>query len=198
MKGNVLMLMGVLGLGISMAQSQTLLNSWENSLEGWTISEPVIWTTTTFSTTTGVTAGSYSWKLTAASSPDFNTALTGPSSTNLTTLLANAGSLSVDVLAPVAGSFGNYLLFDLHVVQPGGAGDVSLDGGAYNQYPSIGGPQSTLTWTVPQSVRTALLNNPSLPVCLTFQIGGGGGGTMYMDNLRASASACRSRPALGS
>ncbi len=150
------------------------------------IEEPGIWSTTGFSTTTGVTAGTYSWNLTAASGPDYGTALVGPSSTNLTALLANAGSLSVDVLAPVVGSFGNYLLFDLHVVQPGDMGDVSLDGGAFNQGPSIGGPESTLTWAVPQSVRIALQNNPSLPVHLTFQIGGGGGGTMYVDNLRAT------------
>src|SRR5208283_2958038 len=109
-----------------------------------------------------------------------------PSSTNLTALLANASSLSLDVLTPVADSFGYYLLFDLHVVQPGGTGDVSLDGGAFKRGPSIGGPESTLTWTVPQSVSIALQNNPSLPVHLTFQIGGGGSGTMYMDNLRAT------------
>ncbi len=180
------MFIGMLGLGISRAQSQTLLYSWENSLEGWTISEPGIWSTGGFSTTTGVTAGTYSWNLTAASGPDFGTALVGPSSTNLTALLANASSLSVDVLTPVAGSFGYYLLFDVDVNQPGGAGTISLDGGAYNQSPSIGGPESTLTWTMPQSIRTALLNNPTLPTYLTFQIGGGGGGTMYVDNLRAT------------
>ncbi len=179
------MSIGMLALGMTVAQSQTLLNSWENSLEGWEIVEPN-WTTTGFSTTTGATSGLYSWNLTAATSPDFGTALAGPSSTALAALLANAGSLSVDVLTPVAGSFGDYLLFDLHVVQPGGLGDVSLDGGAYNQSPSVGGPESTLTWTVPQSVRIALQNNPSLPCYMIFQIGGGGGGTMYVDNLRAT------------
>src|SRR5271170_5317645 len=93
MKKNVLILISVLGLGLSAARSQTLLNSWENSLEGWTIQEPGIWSTTGFSTTTGVTAGAYSWNLTAASGPDYGLALTGPSSTNLTTLLGNAASI---------------------------------------------------------------------------------------------------------
>ena len=42
MKRHVLTLIGMLGLGLVTAQSQTLLNSWENSLEGWTIQEPGI------------------------------------------------------------------------------------------------------------------------------------------------------------
>ncbi|HEY1717433.1 MAG TPA: hypothetical protein VGH42_03960, partial [Verrucomicrobiae bacterium] len=133
MKKNVLMLIGVLGLGISTMQSQTLQNSWENSLEGWTIAEPGIWSTTAFSTTPGVTAGTYSWELTAASGPNYNTALTGPSSTNLTALLANAASVSVDVDVPVGGSFGYYLQWDLSVNQPGGLGSVSVDNGNYTQ-----------------------------------------------------------------
>jgi hypothetical protein len=177
------MMIGVLGLGISIAQSQTLLNSWENSLEGWTISEGN-WTTTGFSTSTGVTAGTYSWNLTAASGPDYGLALTGPSSTTLTTQLLNAGSISIDVLTPVSGSFGGYLQVDLEVNQPGGAGTISVDGYTYDQSPTIGGSESTLTWAVPASVGEALAAHPGLATYLTFQIGGGGGGTMYLDYLR--------------
>ena len=180
------MLIGMLGLGISVAQSQTLENSWENSLEGWTINEPGNWTSTGFSTATGVTAGTYSWNLTAASNPDYGLALTGPSSTALTASLANAGSVSIDVITPVGGSFGYYLQFDLEVNQPGGAGTISLDGYTYNQSPVIGGGESTLTWAVPASVRQALAGHPSLPTYFTFQIGGGGGGTMYLDYLRVN------------
>jgi hypothetical protein len=186
MKKNVLILISVLALGLSAARSQTLLNSWENSLEGWTISEPGIWSTTGFSTTTGVTAGTYSWNLTAVSGPDYGLALTGPSSTNLTTLLENAASISIDVLTPVAGSFGYYQQWDVEINQPGGAGTISLDGDTYDQSPSIGGPESTLTWTVPAAVRQALAGHPTLPVYLTFSIGGGGSGTMYVDNLRVT------------
>jgi hypothetical protein len=182
-KRKILTMVGVLGLGISMAQSQTLLNSWENSLEGWTIAEGN-WTTTGFNTGTGVTAGTYSWNLTAAGGPDYGVALVGPSSTALTTQLLNAGSISLDVLTPVGGSFGFFQQWDLAVNQPGGAGTISLDGGNYSQSPAIGGPESTLTWTVSSSVRQALAAHPTLPVYLTFAIGGGGGGTMYLDYLR--------------
>src|SRR5580698_7484992 len=133
MKKLVLVIIGMLGLGAPLAQCQTLLNSWENSLEGWTIAEPGIWTTTGYSTTTGVTAGSYSWNLTAASGPDYGVALVGPSSTALTAQLENAGSISIDVLTPVGGSFGYYQQWDLQVNQPGGAGTISLDGNTYDQ-----------------------------------------------------------------
>src|SRR5580698_3067300 len=139
MKKLVLVIIGMLGLGAPLAQCQTLLNSWENSLEGWTIQEPGIWSTTGFSTSTGVTAGTYSWNLTAASGPDYGLALTGPSSTTLTTQLLNAGSISIDVLTPVSGSFGGYLQVDLEVNQPGGAGTISVDGYTYDQSPAIGG-----------------------------------------------------------
>jgi hypothetical protein len=182
MKKLVVMLFGMLALGIS-AHAQTLLNSWENSQEGWTILEPN-WTTTAFSTNTGVTAGTYSWELTAASSPDYGAALQGPSSTALTTLMADASQITLDVLAPTAGSFGYYLQWDLVVSQPGGLGNVSSDGFTYSQSPSIGGPESHLTFTIPAAIRTALAANPTLPASLIFQIGGGGGGTIYIDNLR--------------
>ena len=178
----------MLGLGISAARAQTLLNSWENSLEGWTIAEPAIWSTTGFSTTTGVTFGSYSWELTAASGPNYSTALNGPSSTNLTALLANAASVSIDIDVPVGGSFGYYLQWDLSVNQPGGLGSVSVDGGQYTQAATIGG-QATLTFAIPASVRSAMLANPSLPCYLSYAIGGGsttGAMTIYLDNLRVT------------
>ena len=85
-----------------------------------------IWSTTGFSTTTqGVTFGSYSWELTAASGPNYSTALNGPSSTNLTAVLANAASVSIDIDVPVGGSFGYYLQWDL-VGQPTGRFGVSV------------------------------------------------------------------------
>ena len=164
-----------------MAKSQTLVNSWENSLEGWTIIEPGNWSTTGFSTTTGVTAGAYSWNLTAAGSPDYGSALQGPSSAGLTPLLVNGASVSVDVLA----SGFSYMQWDLHVVQPGGLGDVSLDGEDYSQSPVIGS-ESTLTWANPVAVRQALAGHPSLPAYFYFQIGGGNGGNVFMDNLRVT------------
>src|ERR1039458_6912972 len=97
MKRNVLMLIGMLGLGISTAQSQTLLNSWENSLEGWSIIETSTWTSDGFSTTNGVTQGSYSWELTSTA-VDYGQTLRGPSSANLTLIMANADSASMDIM----------------------------------------------------------------------------------------------------
>jgi hypothetical protein len=180
MKRNVLLLIGLLGLGISTVQSQTLQNSWENSLEGWTINE-ANWTSAGFSTTTGVTAGTYSWQLNAAAGPDYGLALTGPSSTGLTTSLANAASVSVDILAT---GF-SYMQWDLEINQPGGAGTISVDGYTYNQSPSIG-TESTLTFAIPSSVRQALAGHPGLPTFFTFQIGGGNPGSVYLDNLRVT------------
>ena len=162
------------------ACAQTLLNSWENSTEGWTILESA-WTSTGFSTTTGVTAGSYSWNLTATG-VDYGPALQGPSSTNLTTLLTNAASVKLDVLAPT-GNFGWGMQWDLVVNQPDGMGSVSVDGYNYDQSPVIG-TESTLTFTIPSAIRAALAAHPTNASYLTFQIGGGGGGTLYMDNLR--------------
>jgi hypothetical protein len=183
MKKNVLMLIGMLGLGISIAQSQTLLNSWENSQEGWTINEGN-WSTTGFSTTTGVTAGTFSWELTATS-VDYGTVLTGPSSTALTALLGNSTSISVDIVVPHSGDFGFGEQIDLGVNLPG-FGYLSFDNNNYIGSPVVGGPGSTMTWTVPPSIRATLLENPTLAASLSFRIGGGAGGTMFIDNLRAT------------
>jgi hypothetical protein len=188
MKRHVLILSGLLALGVS-AQAQTLLNSWENSLEGWTILEPGTWTTTGFSTTTGVTADTYSWQLTASKSPDYGAALQGPSSTNLTAVLAKTLSISLDLDVPAGGSFGYYEQWDLVISQPGGIGNVSVDGYSYPEDANIGGA-TTLTWTIPASITTAIAANSSLPCSLIFQIGGGfnsgGTNTMFLDNLRAN------------
>jgi hypothetical protein len=183
MKKYILMLIALLGFCISAAQAQTLLNSWENSMEGWTINEGN-WSTTGFSTTTGVTAGTFSWELTATS-VDYNPTLTGPSSTALTALLGNATSISMDIVVPHSGDFGFGEQIDLGINLPG-FGYMSLDNGDFTGSPVVGGPGSTMTWIVPQSIRATLLENPKLAASLTFKIGGGAGGTMYIDNLRAT------------
>jgi hypothetical protein len=167
-----------------------LLYSWENSQDGWTILETNIWTTTGFSTTTGVTAGSYSWQLTASSGPDYGAALQGPSSTALTAILANTASISIDVATPVSGCFGYYLQWDLVISQPGGLGYVSVDNYSYSGDANIGG-SNTLTWTISTNISAGLAANPLLPSYLVFQIGGGFSSgvtnTMYLDNLRATS-----------
>ena len=162
------------------AQAQ-LVDSWENSTEGWGIVEPTIWANGGFNSTTGVTQGTWSWVLTASASPDYGTALGGTASTTLTAELANAASISVDVLtAPASFSFQQW---SVAFNQNSGFGFQSVDGFTYSQSPVIG-TESTLTWTVPQSFRNAMIANPTLPTSLNFLIGGGGTGTMEIDDLR--------------
>src|SRR5215469_3354542 len=124
MKRKLLALVGLLGLSISLVQAQTvMLNSWENSTEGWSILETSAWTSDGFSTSNGVTQGTYSWALTTPNNPNYGNTLQGPSSTSLTALLAHAATLSMDVqVATNAPAFGYGLQIDLIVSQPGGAG----------------------------------------------------------------------------
>ncbi|MGA2750510.1 MAG: hypothetical protein ABSG59_17195 [Verrucomicrobiota bacterium] len=182
MKKHAVILLGMLGLGISAAQAQTVIASWENSLDGWTVTDPN-WTSVGFSTTVGVTAGSYSWELSPTSETYGLDALTGPSSTNLTALLANAASISLDVDVPTAGSFGWWMQCDMWVNQPGGLGSMSLDGNCYCQYPPGGGGTAVLTFPVSEQVRIAMASHPTLPTYLTLRFNGGGAGTLYFDNL---------------
>src|ERR1700677_4680519 len=118
MKRHIILPLGMLLLGLSVARSQTLLNSSENSPEGWTILEPA-WTSAGFSTNTGVTAGTYSWELTTTNA-DYGAVLQSPSSTALTTAMSSPGSIDLDVLVPVAGSFGYYQRGGVGGNKPGG------------------------------------------------------------------------------
>jgi hypothetical protein len=186
MKQKILTVAGLLGLGLSAVQSQTVvpLNSWENSTEGWSIIETNTWTSNGFSTTKGVTQGSYSWQLTTTA-VDYGPTLRGPSSTNVTWLMANAASLSMDILLSTnAPAFAWGIQIDLEVNQPGGAGTISVDG--YNYPGDVYGNynQNTISWTVSQATRTALDAYPNLPCYLTLSVGGGAGGTIYIDNLQ--------------
>ena len=192
MKRNVLMLIGMLGLGISIAQSQTYINSWEGTPEGWTAVGPD-WASVGFSTTIGVMAGSYSWEVQNASGnfnwnqdgtqPDF----TGPASTALTTLLANGGTVSVDVTVPNSGDFGWGMGFSLYLNQPTGAGILPIPS-AWGQWLPSGGPlpTTTLAFPIEDSVRSAMLAHPGAATSLMFVTGGGGPGTMYLDGLRVA------------
>ncbi|MGW8181273.1 MAG: hypothetical protein ACWGQW_21290, partial [bacterium] len=186
----MLVLFGMLDLGISVAQSQTLLNSWEDSLEGWSVIQTGTWTSDGFSTTEGVTEGSYSWQLTTTA-VDWGQTLQGPTSAELTLQMANAASLSMDITVDTNSppNFGWGFQIDLEVNQPGGVGTLSVNDyfyeGIYN--PQLGsGQANTITWPVLQAVRTALNAFPNLPCYLTLSVGGGGGGTVYFDNLRLS------------
>ena len=187
MKKNILMILGMLGLGVAAAHAQIIIDSWESTADiaQWTILEPSAWTSLGLSTT-GVTAGSYSWGL-SASAVDYNPALQGPASTALTTAMLNAASVSLDLdLAGDHFSWG--IQIDLEITQPGGANGgnpIDLTSGDYlGDYSGLG--EATITWPVPPSTIAALSVHPTLPTYFTFRIGGGGDGIMYIDNLRVT------------
>lgn len=181
------------GIATFLAQSASaqsiLISSWENSPEGWgTIGGNMV--INGYSTTLGVTKGSYSLVLgdNAASiadsaGPNYAGQIGSTASTALTLDLANAASVTLDVYVP-AGDFGYYLQWDLALNQNGGLGYQSVDGYSY-QAVTIGG-ETTLTWTIPSSERAILAANPTLPTSLNLQIGGGftsASDAVYLDNL---------------
>jgi len=180
----------MLGLSVSIVQSQELLNSWENSLEGWSVIQTSTWTHDGFSTNSGVTDGSYSLQLTTTA-VDWGQTLQGPTSSSLALLMANAASVSMDILVGTntPPNFGWGFQIDLEVNQPGGVGTLSVNNYYYEGIysPQLGSGQVvTVTWPVLQAVRTALNAYPNLPCYLTLSVGGGGGGTVYFDNLRVN------------
>jgi len=179
----VLMGAGVLLIQSASAQTVNVIDSWENSTEGWG-TDGTIWTSGGFSTTTGVTLGTYSWILNASASPGYAFAFGGTATTAITADLANATAVQIDVLAT---GF-SYQQWDLDLNS--GAFTVAL-GGSYQstdaysfpQSPVIG-TESTLTWTITPAMQALLAANPTATTSLNFQIGGGNAGTMYLDNLR--------------
>jgi len=175
---------------INAPASTTLVESWENTVDGWSAVSP--WASTGFSTTTGVTAGSYSWNVTAsAANWAMNSAFYSASTVGLTTLLSGSSSLSFDVDVPSSSAFGYALYFDVAVYQPAGnlagtttgstASFASLDG--YGWTAATLGGESTLTWSMPASLATALAANPSAPTSIFIMTYNGGTGTMYLDNM---------------
>jgi hypothetical protein len=175
--------------GAVVSNAQTLINSWENSPEGWSILETGTWTSDGFVTSNN-TQGSYSWKLTSTG-VDYGDTLRGPSSTGLTAIMANAASVNMDiVIDPTAPSFAWGIQLDLAVNQPGGIGEMSVSnstypGGVFGNA-LTNGSTNTLTFPVSQTFSTALDAYPNLPCYLILKVGGGAGGTMYIDNLRAN------------
>jgi hypothetical protein len=169
------------------ASAQTVtIESWENTLDGWTVppsynAQPF---TTSFSTTTGVTDGNYSLAITATSTagPNYGQLLAGPSSQGLTTLLGQSTELYLDVYTP-PGSFGYYLQFDFDI-NNADTGYQSLDG--YDYLSTTIGSETTLSVPIPASIESTLASSAN-PTALFIQVGGGNSGvgdTMYLDNLR--------------
>ena len=170
--------------------SADLLESWENTLDGWTVNGAGY--TASFSTAYGVTDGSYSLALTGTQSPNYSVMLYSQHTTDLTALLANSTSICVDVYSP-AGSFAGYLQFSIEIYNPdvtygGASGYVSLDGYTYPGVPT-NGVESTITIPIPADIQAQLAGSPNA-TGLYFQIGGGfttGNETMYLDNLQLNS-----------
>lgn len=188
-----LTLLFAVGLAIQQASaSPILIESWENTLDGWTVESglaggansngPVY--TSAFSTTTGVTAGSYSLALTGTAGPNYGQMLQSSYSQSLTTLLGGSSSISLDIYAPPA-SFGFFLQFDMDI-NNADTGFQSLDGFSYPAT-SIGN-ETTLTFNISTSM-AATLASSSNPTQIILQVGGGnsaGNETVYLDNLAAN------------
>jgi len=161
-----------------------LLESWENTLDGWQVLNGNY--TAGFSSTTGVTDGSYSLSLTGTAAPSYGQMLGSPSTTLLTSELAGASALSFDVYAP-GGSFGYYLQFDVDI-NNSDTGYVSLDSYSYPGV-SIGG-ETTVTVPISSSLQSALAAS-SNPTSIYIQVGGGyspDNETFYLDNMRLTAA----------
>jgi hypothetical protein len=168
----------------SASATTTLIESWENTLDGWQVPAPAGSNssfTPAFSTTTGVTNGSYSLAITGTTSPNYTQMLISPSTTVLTQDLGVATAVTLDVDTP-AGSFGGYLQFDCDI-NNSNTGFVSLD--SYSYPATTIGSETTLTFTLPAGLAAQLAASSS-PTSIDFQIGGGysaGNETMYLDNL---------------
>jgi hypothetical protein len=172
-----LLSVAALPLNLQPAHASTLVESWENTLDGWTVSGAGVGSYS-FSTTQGVTDGSYSLDLTYASSPTYGTPMYSTYSSSLTSILANNPSVSLDVYTPPA-SFGYYLQIQLWInnadtgyVQDGGYLSTTI------------GSETTITFPTLPPALVATLASSSNPTQIGFQIGGGGANDVYLDNLR--------------
>ena len=183
MKNILSLSVGIVTLFLQTASAQ-LLESWENTLDGWMVEGPGY--TSSFSTNTGVTDGYYSLALTGTTSPNYSVMLESPHTTELTALLANSTSIWFDVYAP-AGSFGYYLQFSVEIWNPD-IGYVSLDGYNFANIPAFG-VETNLIVAIPADIQAELAASPNA-TALYFQIGGGytaGNETFYLDNLSLNA-----------
>ena len=193
----------VILMGVVQARAD-LVESWENTADGWSISpfgsQTGNFQISGFSNSTGVTDQVYSMAVgptanNTSAGPNYsqlllsdNSASTSPPgdaySLNVTSLLSNASSLSLDVLAP-SGSFGGFLQFDVDINNTG-TGFVSLDGFSY---PSVTiGSESTITVPITATQRAQLAGSGS-GTTIILQVGGGysaGNETFYIDNLRTT------------
>ena len=163
--------------------SAQLIESWEGGANGWvTTSENATYVYAP-ENVLGVTNQNFSANLSGTAGPSYGQMWRGPALLTNTQILANAASVSVDVLAGPSFGFQQWSL----IVNGGTLGYHSVDGFTFSQSPILG-QESTLTWNISPADRAAYAADAAIgtQVQLIFQVGGGGPGTMYLDNLRAA------------
>lgn len=182
----------VAALGLSLAVQSgakaQLIESWEGTLDGWTVPSPFGSNTTYTGTPVngpGVTNGSFSLAVGSPStSPNYSQMLISSSSMTYTDILEDASAMSLDIFAP-SGSFGGFLQFDFDI-NNNATGFVSLDNFSYPA--TTLGSETTLTVPISPALDAALAASND-PTTIIIQVGGGftaGNETMYLDNLRAT------------
>jgi hypothetical protein len=193
---------GISGIGLSLFVAPpahaALIESFENTLDGWQVPSPFGSQSANFQVAgfgaTGATNGSFSLAIgptptNTGTGPNYSQMMISPDQTsayaaNLTALLANAASVSIDVLAP-AGSFGGFLQFDIDI-NNSATGFVSLDGFSYPS--TVLGTETTIT--VPLTFTQNLqLAGSGTGTQMIIQVGGGfsaGNETFEIDNIRTT------------
>jgi len=189
----------ILALAVMNASASTVVESWEGTLDGWTVASG--WSSQGTVTTNGVTQGSYSWRLSESAADGGNPVAYSTASTALTSMLINAASLSFDVKSIGTASFGGYLYFDIEVQQIGGdlSGYTGSNTSPGNQYASLSAyaftqhatlnSEYTVTYAMPALLASELGANPSLATSIYISAWAGKTGTsvMYLDNLTVTS-----------
>jgi hypothetical protein len=184
-KSHIITAVGALAIA-AVSQSASAQNvvydeQWAGSVDGWGVAAP--WSiVSTLAGPESSTVGGGGLTMTASSNPTYAFALGSTASTAITTDLINATAVSVDVTAAPA-SFGYYLQFDL-TLNNSVAGYASVDGYSFPNSANIGGI-TTMTWSganLSPAYLAELAANPTSTTSVNLQIGGGGAGTITLDN----------------
>ncbi|HEY1922724.1 MAG TPA: PEP-CTERM sorting domain-containing protein [Tepidisphaeraceae bacterium] len=176
-----------------------LIEGFENTLDGWTYVPTYNPTDAgyagqeTFSTTTGVTQGSYALVVNSGAVArtlnglDYGNFMVSPRTTTLESLLAGATSITIDYNNPGNLAYGPQIDLDID----GATGYNSLDGYGYPT-PPLG--QSTAVYSLTSAERSAmaadLASATPIGVNLVLQIGGPAPSAintplLYIDNIQA-------------
>jgi hypothetical protein len=180
MKKILFLSVGIAAMCLQTSSAQ-LLESWENTLDGWTVSGDN--TSGSSFSSLGATAGSYSLAISFSAAPSYGTPLSSTYQSSFTTALASSSALTLDVYTPPA-AFGYYLATQMWI-NNADAGYNQLAGGTY--FATGIGSETTLTFSIPPALAAALAAS-SNPTQIGLQMGGNyaaGNSTVYLDNLQA-------------